>query len=212
MNRITVDEKVLKKRKEDKMSLVEILLVAAILNGLKKSDIQNMLKKEILVVQDGEYLVTQRWAEVAQEIMLDSSDLCPKSDAELLKLAGEVQAVFPKMRQPDLRGNPTQYWFRCNKAEIMRSLKRFYVTFHDLVENVSDEEIVDATRRYNAAFAPKGYIGMRLAKYFPIKEPTKEDSEGNIRRGLVSDLLTYLENKDDESEGSREVEWTSKMI
>lgn len=211
--RITVDDKVIKKRKDDKMSIVEVLFVAAVLNGLKKESIQNMLNREILVVHNGEYMVTQRWAEVAQEIMLDSSDLCPKTNAELLQLAEKVQAIFPKMKQPDLHGRPTQYWFRCNKAEIMRSLKRFYVTFHDIVENVTDEEILDATKRYVAAYAPKGYIGMRLAKYFPIKEPTKEDSEGNIRRGLVSDLLTYLENKEEEEEAiTTGNDWQTKLI
>lgn len=211
--RITVDDKAIKKRKDDKMSLVEVLLVAAILNGLKKESIQNMLNREILVVHNGEYMVTQRWAEVTEEIIADSSDLCPKSDSELLQLAIKVQEIFPGMAQKDRNGRPTAYFFRCNKAEIKKALKRFYVTFHDVLEGVTDEDILDATRRYVANFAKKGYMGMRLSKYFIIKRPDETDEEGNIHRGLVSDLLTYLENKNS-SDGTTNTteDWTTKMI
>ena len=213
MNRITIDKKACLKRKDEKLTMPEALMVTAILEGLKKSTIQNMLNREILVVHNGEYMVTQRWAEVMEEIIADSSDLCPKSDSELLQLAIKVQEIFPGMAQKDRNGRPTAYFFRCNKAEIKKALKRFYVTFHDILEGVTDEDILDATRRYVANFAKKGYMGMRLSKYFIIKRPDETDEEGNIHRGLVSDLLTYLENKEEDEEAiTTGNDWQTKLI
>ena len=63
----------------------------------------------------------------------------------------------------------------------------------------SDEEILDATKRYVASFQGN-YTGMRLIKYFILKDDVKpsEDGQGHVEQ--ISDLATFLENKESEEE------------
>lgn len=172
----------------------------------------NLLKREVLVKQGNIYPVTQRWSDEIDEILADSSGTCKKNNDELMKLAVRIQECFPKMAQPDKYGRPTRYFFRCNKREIMLSLKRFYEAYWEVIEDITDDDIIDATQRYVASF--KGdYRTMRLSKYFVFKNDKKEDAEGRVHIEQISDLMTFLENK----EGSEDVVdggdgWTSKMI
>ena len=190
--KLVIDEKVCIKHK---MTLSECLLALAFRNANEK-DIHNMLNREILVRQSGQYLVTQHWSDVLDEIICDSSGSSTRSDEELLELAIKVKDCFPQCKMRDRFGRETPYYYRCNKSEVAKSLKRFFTQFGN---EYSDEDIIDATKRYVASFNGN-YVGMRLAKYFIMKNPVKQGENGDGYVEQVSDLLTFLENKESEEE------------
>lgn len=189
--KITIDEKVCIKHK---MTLPECLLALAFKNAGEK-DIHNMLEREILVRQSGQYLVTQHWSDVLDEIICDSSGSIDRSDEELLELAKKMRDAYPQGKMKDRFGRETPYYYRCNNSEIVKKLKRFFTLFG----NYSDEDIVDATRRYVAACHGDYNGKLRLIKYFILKDAVKKTEDGNHVE-QVSDLLTFLENKESEEE------------
>jgi hypothetical protein len=107
----------------------------------------------------------------------------------------------------DRFGRPTPYYYRCNNGEVVKKLKKFFTIFG----NVSDEEILDATKRYVASFQGN-YTGMRIIKYFILKDDVKpsEDGQGHVEQ--ISDLATFLENKESEEEVVNNEDWTTKLI
>lgn len=190
--KITIDEKVCLKHK---MTMQEFLISLAVRIGGFEKAIDNMVGREILVDDNG-YKITQHWSDVLDEIMADSSGTIEKSDEELLKLAQQMRELYPQGKMKDRFGRPTPYYYRCNNGEVVKKLKKFFTIFG----NVSDDEILDATKRYVASFQGN-YTGMRIIKYFILKDDVKpsEDGQGHVEQ--ISDLATFLENKESEEEG-----------
>lgn len=204
--KITIDEKVCLKHK----MTVEEFLFALFIRGTSNpvETISNMAAREILVKVNDGYSVTHHWSDVIDEIICDSSQGTKRSDDELVQLALKIMECFPKQKMRDKFGRETPYYYRCNKSEISKALKRFFTQFGDY----SDEDIVDATKRYVASFNGN-YTGMRIAKYFIMKNPIKQDENGKGYVEQTSDLLTFLENKESEGEaGVTNEDWTVKMI
>lgn len=195
--KIVIDDKVCTKHK---MTVQEVLIALAVRNTDAYEEIPNMLKREILVEDKSEdwYKVTQHWSDVIDEILCDSSGSIEKTDEELLELAKKMREAYPQGKMKDRFGRETPYYYRCNNSEIVKKLKKFFTLFG----NYSDEEIVDATKRYVAACHGDYNGKLRLIKYFILKDAVKETEDGNHVE-QVSDLLTFLENK--ESEGGVEV-------
>jgi hypothetical protein len=194
--KITIDEKVCTKHK---MTLQEVLIALAVRNTDACQEIPNMLKREILVEDKSEdwYKVTQHWSDVLNDILCDSSQQCEKTDEELLELAKKMREVYPQGKMKDRFGATTPYYYRCNNSEVSKALKRFFTE----KGNYTDEEIIDATRRYVADFQGQYWQkGMRLLKYFIIKNPIKQGEDGRGYVEQVSDLETYLNNKESEEE------------
>ena len=207
--KITIDEKVCLKHK---MSVPEVLMALA-LRSCKENTIENMLNREILVVKEeglfeDAYRVTQRWSDVLDEIISDSSGKVEKSDEELLELAKQMRELYPEGRMKNRYGQLTPYYYRCNNPEVVRKLKKFF----SIYGNVTDEDILDATRRYVASFRGN-YTNMRLIKYFILKDDVKPSEDGTSHVEQISDLATFLENKESgEEEGGNTDDWTTKLI
>lgn len=200
--KVTIDDNVCQKYN---MSLPEVLMGLAV-RSCSKDTIKEMLRKEILVKvidlkEEDTYQITQRWSDVIDEIICDSSG--SNNEERLLKLALKIMDCFPKQRMLDSRGRPTPYFFRCNKNEIKSKLKKFFIRYGDY----TDEEIIDATKRYVAEYAKSDYRGMRLAKYFIWKDAKKINENGEAQVETVSDLATYLENKGGEEEVNTSDDW-----
>ena len=191
--KITIDESVCLKHK---MTLSECLLALA-LRSAKENDIHNMLNREILVRKSGHYLVTQHWSDELDEILAESSSTIEKTDEELLALAQKMRELYPQGRMIDMRtGKPTAYYFRCNNSEVIKKLKTFFARYG----NYSDENILDATRRYVASFRGNyQQRGFRIIKYFIFKDDVKQGPDGNYVESL-SPLLDFLDNKESEQE------------
>lgn len=195
--KITIDGNICVKHK---MTFLEALLTLAIRQGNIEDVIENMVNREILVKDAGQLKVTQHWSDVLDEILSDSSGSVEKSDEELLELAKQMRELYPQGKMKDRYGRPTPYYYRCNNSEVVKKLKKFFTIFG----NVSDEEILDATKRYVASFQGN-YTGMRLIKYFILKDDVKpsEDGQGHVEQ--ISDLATFLENKESEEEGDNTI-------
>ena len=195
--KITIDEKVCTKHK---MTVQEVLIALIMRMGNVPDTMENMLNREILV-DTGEYQVTQHWSDVLDEIISDSSGKVEKSDEELLELAKQMRDLYPQGKMKDRYGRMTPYYYRCNNSEVVKKLKKFFTIFG----NVPDEDILDATRRYVASFQGN-YTGMRLIKYFILKDDVKPGEDGNHVE-QISDLATFLENKESEEEVTNDDSW-----
>ena len=111
------------------------------------------------------------------------------SDERLTALAKKVQECFPVMRMRYANGTDSPFYFRCNKTEIKNKLKKFLTVYGD----VADDDIIDATKRYVATYASKGYHGMRLAKYFILKEDRKLMADTTSVRSIDDiKIVAYL--------------------
>ena len=179
------------------LTLQELLVALAVRVGKVNEVVNNLVSREVIVERNGEYYITQHWNDVVDEILCDSANNgIDLSDERLLALAKRVQECFPVMKMRNAYGQETPFYYRCNKTEIKNKLKKFLTVYGD----VPDDDIVDATKRYVATYASKGYVGMRLAKYFIIKEDRKLHADEEIHVEEISDLATFLENKTDEEE------------
>lgn len=205
MKVILNDKSCLKK----KLTLQETLVALAVRAGNIKETIDNLLAREVIVERNGRYLITQHWNDVVEEILCDSENNgADLSDERLLNLAVKIQECFPKEKMVYASGQASPFYFRCNKTEIKNKLKKFFTVYGD----VPDEDVIDATKRYVATYASKGYVGMRLAKYFIIKDDRKMMENDEVHVEQLSDLATFLENKveDDESIVNGD-DWLSNM-
>lgn len=181
--KITLDEKTCLK---NKLTLQEALIAVAVSMGKYRDTINNMVNRGILV-RDFSTLSSD-WESIINK-------LTDNEDSRYEELALQVQACFPKQKMINPNGLTSPFYFRCNKGEIKNKLKKFIEVYGE----VSDEDIIDATKRYVASYAPKGYRGMRLAKYFIIKDDKKLSADDEVHVEQLSDLATFLENKTEDT-------------
>lgn len=194
MSKLALDEKVCLKHK---LTLQEVLIALAVRAGSTNETVKNLLEREVIVERNGDFLITQHWNDVLDEVLCDSENNgIDLSDERLLALAKKVQECFPIMKMRYASGQDSPFYFRCNKTEIKNKLKKFLTIYGD----VADEDIIDATKRYVATYASKGYLGMRLAKYFILKDDRKLGADEEVHVEQLSDLATFLENKGSEEE------------
>lgn len=181
--KITLDEKTCLKHK---LTLQETLIAAAVSMGNYKSTFDNMINRHVLGIMGQS--IDSKWKDTIK-------NLINSEDARFEALAIKVQECFPKQKMINPNGLTSPFYFRCNKGEIKNKLKKFIEVYGE----VSDDDIVDATKRYVASYAPKGYRGMRLAKYFIIKDDRKLSADDEVHVEQLSDLATFLENKTEDT-------------
>ena len=141
------------------------------------------------------YSVTQNWNDILDDIICDSSEEI-NDEKRLTNLAKKIRECFPEGKMPG-----TAYYYRCNNREIFLKLKKFFTQYG----NYTDEEIIDATKRFVASYQGN-YRYLPLAKYFISKNKTITDEDGTNHITEVSPLATYLENKED-AEISNSDDW-----
>ena len=171
------------------LSLQEMLTCLAIADKDYQVTIHNLLQREVIVRRNGQYMLTQHWSDVVDEIIAESSQECTRTDEELTELARKMREIYPQGRCP---GSP--YLYRCNPKEVMLQLKKFFVVYG----NYDDEEILDATRRYVASFNGD-YRFLKLLKYFIQKNEKELGEDGEFHVVKHSYLADFLENKEDEN-------------
>lgn len=181
--KITLDEKTCLK---NKLTLQEALIATAVSLGGYDKTLNNMILRGI--VNGSHTEVLSDWENIIKK-------LTDNEDSRFEELALQVQACFPKQKMIYPNGTTSPFYFRCNKTEIKNKLKKFIEVYGE----VSDEDILDATKRYVASYAPKGYRGMRLAKYFIIKDDRKLSADDEVHVEQLSDLATFLENKTEDT-------------
>ena len=181
--KITLDEKTCLK---NKLTLQEALIAAAVSMGNYKSTFDNMINRHVLGIMGQS--VDSKWKDTIKNLM-------DAEDERFETLAIKVQECFPKQKMMYANGTASPFYFRCNKTEIKNKLKKFLTIYGE----VADEDIIDATKRYVASYAPKGYRGMRLAKYFIMKDDRKLMADDEVHVEEISDLATFLENKTEDT-------------
>lgn len=193
--KIVIDEK---KCVKHKLTLEEFLLsyVYGHIQDLNKV-IDNLVAREILVKQDSDYLVTQHWADVVDEILCDSIQETAKTDEELMALAQKMRELYPQGKMPN-----SPYYYRCNNKEVMLKLKKFFITYGEY----TDEQILEATKKYVAAFNGN-YKYLPLIKYFISKMKPVQDEEGVVKNIEHSPLADCLENMNDKDININDDSW-----
>lgn len=177
--KITLDEKQCLK---NKLTLQEALIAIAVSMGNYEYTFENMINRHVLGIKGMN--IDSKWKDVIKNLINDE-------DARFEALAVKVQECFPKQKMMYANGTASPFYFRCNKTEVKNKLKKFITIYGD----VSDEDIIDATKRYVASYASKGYRGMRLVKYFILKDDRKLSADDEVHVEQLSDLATFLENK-----------------
>jgi hypothetical protein len=195
--KITINEKTCE---ENGLELDELLAILLVKTSTDIPRLFRSLEEKQVLVKDmfGCYMVTQRWDDVASTILLDS-DKNHQSPERLENLALKMMELFPKEKK-----SGTCYYFRGNKKDNILRLKKFF----KLYGKYTDDQILDATKRYVESFNGN-YSYMRILKYFIWKDEVKTDSEGKGYIDETSDLANWIENKDQVNHSS---DWTSNII
>jgi len=195
--KITIDEKPCEKKH---LTVEEALVLQAV----KQSDdfkklMKGLFDKEMLVELDGKTCITQHWADVIDEILCDSSGSIDDEE-RLLALAKKMRECYPEGKMPG-----TAYYYRCNNREVMLKLKKFFMQHG----NYSDDKIIAATKRFVASYQGN-YRYLPLIKYFISKNKlvTDEDEVNHVFE--VSELASYLENKEDTFQVSDDWQMTAR--
>lgn len=184
---ISINEEICNKNGLTIEELLAILLVKTSINIPKL--FQQMLDKEILVKDIFEnYLVTQRWNDISDTILLDS-DKNKTSEDRIDSLVIKLMEIFPKSKKEG-----TCHYFRGNKKDNTLKLKKFFKLYGN---KYTDEQIINAAKKYVESFNGN-YTYMRILKYFIWKDEKKRNEEGNIYIEETSDLATLIENEDTE--------------
>lgn len=187
--KIVIDEKICKKHH---LSVTEVLVSLGIRSSEDVNETLNELEeKQVLVYKDNNYMVTQPWSDILDEILCDS---CSGEDNEerLIELAKKMRECFPEGKMPG-----TAYYYRCNVREVVLKLKKFFLQYG----NYSDDKIIDATKRFIEAYNGN-YRYLPLIKYFISKNKTVTDEDGTSHIQEVSELASYLENKETETKAT----------
>lgn len=197
MDKIAINDKVCLKQG---LTPEEVLLSLAIRSGDFNENLSNLIAREVIVARNGQYLVTQHWSDVIDEILCDSSK--QQDNERLLNLAKSMMACFPKGKMPG-----TPYYYRCNSTEVVRKLKKFFEVYGD---TYSDEQIIDATKRFVASFNGD-YKYMPLIKYFISKLKPITEEDGTTHNVEFSPLADFLENEEDEDVVSCSDDWLANV-
>lgn len=200
--KLAIDEDVCKKMG---MTLPEVLAIVLIKTGADIGELfKELQQKQVLVTQNtlmGEtIMVTQRWDDIVSDILL-SSDVSVPSENRIEKLTSALMQIFPQGR----KDGTNTYW-RGNIKDTKLRLKKFFKLYGT---KYSDEQIINATRKYVESFNGN-YAYMRVLKYFIWKDVRKQDSEGRFYIEEVSDLATLIENA--ENEEVLKDDWTSTTV
>lgn len=208
--KIVFDTEACKKNNRDVDLMLYLLSFAAgckiTANTFEKARQQNFLRFKSLYRRDhpfpdyvelsdsGEFLV--------DSIMADSHVNASNNEDRFTSLANKLRELFPSGKKPGYA-----YTWRDSTSCIADRLKKFSLKYGDY----SDDEIIDATKRYVASFNGD-YKYMQLLKYFIWKNKV---SGGELIDGRLvgevekqSQLASYIENKEEES---AKVDWDIEL-
>lgn len=169
-------------------TLEEALLLALMIicreSNTSVKEIFKILKDKRIILEDKGYTIIPYESRNLIDNILSESNLKDNKKSEIEKLASKLKEIFPKGKKE----GTNQYWSE-GTALIVKRLNLFYRKYG---KSYTDEQILDAAKRYVESY--KGdYRFMRTLKYFIWAEKTNAKSEVES----TSDLLTYIENKEE---------------
>lgn len=140
------------------------------------------------------YSATDAGIVLADELLADSEEDIVVREDEIKELAEKLREIYPEGKMPG-----TSYYYRCNRADIVRKLKSFFRRYGDY----TPEQIMEATQRYVTSFNGN-YTYLRLLKYFIWKD---ENKDGETLQ--VSQLADWIENKGQVN--NTNADWTTNL-
>ena len=171
------------------LSLDEFLVLMMVMNNVdftraKESVVRKGLALGALDFGNGLGLEkTQLGVITYNNIVLKSTEQAEVNEERLLNLAERMRKIFPTGKKEG-----TNLYWSDGAGVIARRLRTFFHKY-DKAGRLTDDQIIEATQRYVDEMS--GKTDMRLLRYFIFKEPVGKG--GDVEP--VSDLLTYIENK-----------------
>lgn len=140
------------------------------------------------------YNATEKGIILADELIADSEESIVVKEDSIKELADKLRSIYPEGKMAG-----TSYYYRCNKADIVRKLKSFFRRYGEY----TTEQIIEATQRYVNSFNGN-YTYLRLLKYFIWKD---ENKDGETLQ--VSQLADWIENKNEVN--TTNSDWTTTL-
>lgn len=117
-------------------------------------------------------------------------------------LAKKMREVYISGKMPD-----GVHQYRSNTTEVAKKLE----TFFEIYGEYTDDEIIDATKRYVASYRGN-YRYAKALNNFVWKMESEEGEDGENHKVRHSYLADFLENNDIEENKVNVEDWTTKMI
>ena len=191
---ISIDDKICNKYG---LTLPELLVILALKHYTIENILSSLKDKEAVIEDMFEgHLITQRWDDVASNILLDS-DKDSQSPDRIANLAAKLMEVFPKEKKAG-----TNHYFRGNLKDTSLKLKKFFKLYGN---RYSDEQVINAAKAYVESFNGN-YTYMRILKYFIWKDEKKMNEDGERYIEETSDLATWIENAGSTNNQNWEIE------
>lgn len=140
------------------------------------------------------YSATEKGIVLADELIADSEKNIVDKEDSIKELADKLRSIYPEGKMEG-----TSYYYRCNRADIIRKLKSFFRRYGEY----TPEQIIEATQRYISSFNGN-YAYLRLLKYFIWKD---ENKDGETLQ--VSQLADWIENKNETN--ATNTDWTTTL-
>ena len=177
---------------------------ALVLIGLKYSsqEVFQKLNKERFLLDLGssifneetKYKLSRKANEALSCILAESTNAVAKRSTNIEELADKLREIYPNGKIFN-----TNYYYRCNRQDIINKLKTFFKMYGT---KYTDEQIINATQKYVNSFNGN-YTYLKLLKYFIWKD---ERLKGESVQSLLAD---FIENES--SEDTTNTDWTVEL-
>lgn len=139
------------------------------------------------------YIIEPHSFEKLQVILAECNNPESVNDRASL-LADKLRDIYPNGKIFN-----TNYYYRCNRQDIINKLKTFFKMYGT---KYTDEQIINATQKYVNSFNGN-YAYLKLLKYFIWKD---ERLKGESVQSLLAD---FIENES--SEDTTNTDWTVEL-
>lgn len=139
------------------------------------------------------YIIEPHSFEKLQVILAECNNPESVNDRASL-LADKLREIYPNGKIFN-----TNYYYRCNRQDIINKLKTFFKMYGT---KYTDEQIINATQKYINSFNGN-YAYLKLLKYFIWKD---ERLKGESVQSLLAD---FIENES--SEDTTNTDWTVEL-
>lgn len=179
--------------KEAGLTLEETLFLLLLLKNPEGNSIEDYVTKETNRGFMEHNKLTEKGLNLIEKILGQQTSW---SESELLEVATQMKAIYPKGRKAD-----TNYYWADSALLIKRRLGLF---FRKYGTDFTKEQIINATKKYVEAYQNDMQY-MQLLKYFIFKEKVNISHEVESQ----SELLNYISN---EAEIDDDSDWQSEIL
>ena len=116
---LSIDERSCSKYKLSPQQVLVALAVKSVEDF--KALWKDLLEREVIVKHEGQWMITQRWNDRVDDILMESTGKA-EDEGRLLALAKKMREAYPEGKMPG-----TGYYYRCNNSEIVLKMKRFFL-------------------------------------------------------------------------------------